>query len=57
MAISERHIDAERRMRDLLETNGLPTPDRIEYDDDCIRLFFEETKTVVVIELTDLEAS
>ena len=40
-------------MRDLLESGGLPEPDLIEYDDDCIRLFFEATKTVVVIDLDD----
>ena len=53
MATLKKKIDAERRMRELLESGGLPEPDLIEYDDDCIRLFFEETKTVVVIDLDD----
>jgi hypothetical protein len=53
MATLKKKIDAERRMRELLESGGLPEPDLIEYDDDCIRLFFEATKTVVVIDLDD----
>jgi hypothetical protein len=53
MATLKKKIEAERRMRDLLESGGLPEPDLIEYDDDCIRLFFEATKTVVVIDLDD----
>lgn len=38
-------------MRDLLERGGLPQPDFIEYGFTCIRLFFESTKTVVVIDI------
>jgi hypothetical protein len=53
MATLKKKIDAERRMRELLESGGLPEPDLIEYDDDCIRLFFEATKTVVVIDLDE----
>ena len=53
MATLARKIEAERRMRELLESGGLPAPDRIEYDEDCIRLFFEETMTVVVIDLDE----
>ena len=40
-------------MRELLASGGLPAPDRIEYGEDCIRLFFEETRTAVVIDLDD----
>ena len=53
MATLKKKIEAERRMRELLESGGLPEPDLIEYDDDCIRLFFEATKTVVVIDLDE----
>jgi hypothetical protein len=53
MATLKKKIDAERRMRELLESGGLPEPDLIEYGDDCIRVFFEATKTVVVIDLDD----
>jgi hypothetical protein len=57
MATLARKIEAERRMRELLESEGLPAPDRIEYGDDCIRLFFEETMTAVVIDLDDATRS
>jgi hypothetical protein len=57
MATLARKIEAERRMRDLLESGGLPAPDRIEYCEESIRLFFEETKTVVVIDLDDEQES
>jgi hypothetical protein len=57
MATSLRHIEAERRVRELLSASGLPSPDRVEYDEDCIRLFFAETKTVVVIDLDDPPSS
>ena len=38
-------------MRELLEENGLPQPDYIEYGFTCIRLVFESAKTVVVIDI------
>jgi hypothetical protein len=57
MAPLTRKIEAERRMRELLESGGLPQPDRVEYDDDCIRLFFDERQAVVVIDLDDEEPS
>jgi len=44
-------IEAERRMRDLLRDHDLTQPDRVEYGVDCIRLFFEAAKQVVVIDL------
>lgn len=51
MATLPQKIEAETRMRDLLRENGLPEPDRVEYGYTCIRLFFEETKTVLVIDI------
>jgi hypothetical protein len=53
MAPLARKIDAERRMRELLESGGLPQPDAIEYGYECIRLFFNESKLVVIIDLDD----
>jgi hypothetical protein len=49
MATLAQKIEAEKRMRDLLEENGLPQPDRVEYGFTCIRLFFERTKHVIII--------
>lgn len=51
MAPLAQKVDAERRMRDLLESGGLPQPDAIEYGEECIRLFFYESKLVVIVDL------
>jgi len=53
MATLEQKIEAEKRMRTLLEESGLPQPDHVEYGFTCIRLFFEATKHVVVIEIDE----
>lgn len=55
MATLAQKIEAETRMRELLEANGLPQPDCVEYGFTCIRLFFNETKHVVVIDIDDPE--
>jgi hypothetical protein len=53
MATLEQKIEAEKRMRGLLEESGLPQPDHVEYGFTCIRLFFEATKQVVVIDIDE----
>lgn len=53
MATLRQKIKAEKRMRDLLEESGLPQPDHVEYGFTCIRLFFMDTKTVVVIDIDE----
>jgi hypothetical protein len=53
MATLAQKIEAETKMRELLEQSGLPQPDHVEYGFTCIRLFFEETKTVVVIDIDE----
>jgi hypothetical protein len=55
MATLAQKIDAERRMRELLEQGGLPQPDRVEYGFTCIRLFFEDAKQVVVVDIDEPE--
>ncbi len=58
MATLAQKIETEARMRELLESNGMPQPDEVEYGFGCIRLLFHETKTVVVIDIdepSDLE--
>lgn len=40
-------------MRMLLKENGLPEPDWVEYGFTCIRLGFEESKTVVVVDIDE----
>ena len=51
MATLAQKIEAENRMRQLLADSGLPQPDRVEYGYTCIRLFFDATKQVVVIDI------
>ena len=53
MATLKQKIEAECRMRELLEDNGLPPPDEVEYGYTCIRLFWHETKSVVVIDIDE----
>jgi hypothetical protein len=53
MATLEQKIQAEVKMRELCQEHGLPTPDAIDYGDTCIRVFWEETKTVVVIDIDE----
>jgi hypothetical protein len=57
MATLAQKIEAETRMRELLESSGLPQPDYVEYGFTCIRLFFNETKTMVVIDIDDPEGT
>jgi hypothetical protein len=53
MATLRRKIRAELAMRRLLEDNGLPAPDGVEYGFGCIRLFFDEPKVCLVIDIDD----
>ena len=55
MATLAQKIEAEKRMRELLGENGLPQPDYVEYGFTCIRLFFHDTKHVVIIDIDDPE--
>lgn len=55
MATLAQKIDTERRMRQLIEDGGLPQPDRVEYGFTCIRLIFEASKLVVVIDIDEPE--
>ncbi|HTX10661.1 MAG TPA: hypothetical protein VME22_18700 [Solirubrobacteraceae bacterium] len=55
MATLAQKIEAETKMRALLEDAGLPQPDHVEYGFTCIRFFFMETKTVVVIDIDQPE--
>jgi hypothetical protein len=54
MATLKQKIDAECKMRELLEDNGLPPPDAVEYGSTCIRLFFNATKVVVVVDIDEV---
>jgi hypothetical protein len=53
MATLERKKEAERRMLELVEVGGLPEPDAIEYGETCIRVFWNESKLVVIVDLDE----
>ena len=53
MATLNQKIDAERRIRDLIASEGMPEPSRIEYGHTCIRLFWEQSKVVLVIDIDE----
>ena len=55
MATLKQKMEAEAQMRELLEDGGLPQPDEIEYGHTCIRLFWHDTKSVVVIDIDEPE--
>ena len=44
-------LDAERKMREVLELADAPPPDRVEYGETCVRFIWREPKAVVVIDL------
>jgi hypothetical protein len=51
MATLKQKIHAETRMRRLLRESGLPEPDGVEYGYGCIRLFFDEPKVALVVDI------
>ncbi len=53
MASLEEKIQCEAHMRELLEQEGLPQPDAVEYGYGCIRLFFNEPKVALVVDIDD----
>lgn len=53
MATLAQKIEAEYRMRELLDENDVPRPDAVEYGYTCIRLFWQESKTVVIIDIDE----
>jgi hypothetical protein len=53
MATLEHKQEAERRMLELVELGGLPEPDEIEYGDACIRVYWNESKVVVIVDLDE----
>jgi hypothetical protein len=56
MATLEEKIKVETQVRELLAQNGLPEPDGVEYGYTCIRLFFDEPKTVLVVDIDGPDA-
>jgi hypothetical protein len=44
-------IDAERKLREVVELAEMPPPDRVEYGEACVRFIWHELKAVVVVDL------
>jgi hypothetical protein len=53
MATLSQKIKCEAEARTMLDDAGLPEPDKIEYGYGCIRLFFNDPKVVLVIDIDD----
>jgi hypothetical protein len=53
MATLAEKIAAERALRDMLEQNGLPQPDEVEYGHTCVRLFWRETMHCVIVQIDE----
>jgi hypothetical protein len=56
MATLSQKIECEANARKVLTDAGLPEPDEVEYGCGCIRFFFHESKTVLVIDIDDYGA-
>jgi hypothetical protein len=57
MASLEKKIEVEVKMKEFLRENGLPEPDAVEYGHGCIRLFFEDAKACVVVDIDEPSGS
>ena len=55
MATVEQKICCEHRARELLAEAGVPEPTFVEYGYTCVRLFWEESKVVLRIDIDDEE--
>ena len=51
MASLEQKMAAEREALALLEQNGLPEPDDVEYGYTCIRLIWWEPKAALIVQI------
>jgi hypothetical protein len=54
MASQSQLRDAERAMLRLLEENGMQMPDRVEYGDTCVWLFWTPQKLVVAVDVDNV---
>ncbi len=53
MATLKEKIAAEQHARAMLEDGGLPQPDAVEYGCTCIRLFWEDAKVVLIVDIDE----
>jgi len=50
-------IAAEHKVRSLLDREGLPPPDRVEYGLTCVRLFWDGPRVALVVDLDELDGA
>lgn len=55
MAPIDQKQQAERRMTRILEDNGLPLPDEVQYGETCVRFLWYDRKVAVVVDLEDFD--
>jgi hypothetical protein len=53
MATLKQKLMAECRVRELMEEEGVPLPDRVEYGYGCIRLFWNGPKVVLIVDIDE----
>ena len=53
MAALRDKIAAERMVRQLLEREGIPAPNQIEYGHTCIRLIWAAQKVALVVDIDE----
>ncbi len=53
MATLKQKLAAERKVRELMASESVPFPDRIEYGFACIRLFWDGPKVVLVVDIDE----
>jgi hypothetical protein len=46
-------VEAEHKFREFLREHGLPQPDEVEYGYTCLRFYYHDTKTCVVLDLDE----
>ncbi len=54
MATLKQKIAAEQKVRELLEREGMPLPDRVEYGYTCVRLFWTQSRVVLIVDIDEL---
>jgi hypothetical protein len=55
MATLNQKVEAERRVREWLGSEGIPQPDEVEYGYTCVRFFFRVSKTCLVFDIDEID--
>jgi hypothetical protein len=55
MSSLNKKVLAEHRVRELLRSQGIAQPDAVEYGYTCVRFFFHESNTCLVVDIDEIE--